>query len=477
MGLAAMATQFRILMGKNALLGVRNFKGTVTQLATPIVVCLILWLFQLLSDAVLSRSTEFPVPQDVPKLARCPESREGNCTTLLYAPVSVEWVISVMSVLAAQNGLDMGHDVAALNNGTTNLDGTWCIDNSSAPFSAEDYIDPTQHIPNFDFVSQLYTHGHTAFPCAFFRDNETLIEFLLANPASVQNAVMFPSAYLNLSFPGLPEGANLSFGYQLYFNGTISKFPFNGNDHSIEAMLALDRSLLTVRRPSDVVDIQATWRSFPTPKPRLAGFDVVGSNGGIWFYIPGMAVFFILLVEIVTEKERRLRYGMQMMGLRDSVFWSSWFLTGVAYGAGSTLILCVSGVAFRFDLFTNCDFAVLLVLFFLFSLAMVSVALCLAAVIGHAKAAQTAGYTIILVGFVFQTILCSAYGSLIDLLFSPSLPAWVIIVRVVLMCYPPFNLAKAYYVSVSPDHRMRLMPRRGYFDACAGHLCARCRSV
>ena len=58
MGLAAMATQFRILMGKNALLGVRNFKGTVTQLATPIVVCLILWLFQLLSDAVLSRSTE-----------------------------------------------------------------------------------------------------------------------------------------------------------------------------------------------------------------------------------------------------------------------------------------------------------------------------------------------------------------------------------------------------------------------------------
>lgn len=41
------------------------------------------------------------------------------------------------------------------------------------------------------------------------------------------------------------------------------------------------------------------------------------------------------------------------------------------------------------------------------------------------KAAQTVGYSFILVGFVFQAILCSAYGGLIDLLLQPDVVFWV----------------------------------------------------
>ncbi len=35
---------------------------------------------------------------------------------------------------------------------------------------------------------------------------------------------------------------------------------------------------------------------------RIAGYDVVAANGGVWFYIPPMVTFFILLTEIVLEK-------------------------------------------------------------------------------------------------------------------------------------------------------------------------------
>lgn len=50
-----------------------------------------------------------------------------------------------------------------------------------------------------------------------------------------------------------------------------------------------------------------------------------------------------------------------------------------------------------------------------------------------------------LVGFVFQTILSSAYGGLIDLMLQSDVPFWLTIVRWVLTCYPPFNMAKAFY--------------------------------
>ncbi len=31
-------------------------------------------------------------------------------------------------------------------------------------------------------------------------------------------------------------------------------------------------------------------------------FDAVAANGGVWFYVPPMITFFILLTEIVMEK-------------------------------------------------------------------------------------------------------------------------------------------------------------------------------
>lgn len=55
------------------------------------------------------------------------------------------------------------------------------------------------------------------------------------------------------------------------------------------------------------------------------------------------------------------------------------------------------------------------------------------------------GYTCVLVGFVFQTILSSAYGGLIDLMLQSDVPFWLKIVRWVLTCYPPFNMAKVFY--------------------------------
>lgn len=75
---------------------------------------------------------------------------------------------------------------------------------------------------------------------------------------------------------------------------------------------------------------------------------------------------------------------------------------------------------------------------------MVCFAFWLSSLISSSKTAQTVGYAIILVGFVFQAIMSSGNGALVDMLWADDLPPWVLFVRWVLTQYPPFNFDKAF---------------------------------
>ena len=177
----------------------------------------------------------------------------------------------------------------------------------------------------------------------------------------------------------------------------------------------------------------------------MSGFSAVGWGGGYWFYLPPMFVFFTLLTEIVREKERKMRTIMATMGLSNAVYWTAWFLQGLVFCALSSAVLIACGLLAGFDVFLNCNLAVLFALFFLFGAAMAAGALLVSTLLRTAKAAQTFGYGIVLVGFVLQTILSTGYGALIFVFYSEGLPAWAVWIRRALNLYPPFNMSLAYY--------------------------------
>lgn len=54
--------------------------------------------------------------------------------------------------------------------------------------------------------------------------------------------------------------------------------------------------------------------------------------------------FTIILNYIVYEKENKLREGMRMMGLKDSVFWISWFIPNAIIALISTLMVICGGL-------------------------------------------------------------------------------------------------------------------------------------
>lgn len=185
-------------------------------------------------------------------------------------------------------------------------------------------------------------------------------------------------------------------------------------------------------------------KDFPITLLRFSQLSIANQSGGTLYFIPPMIVFFVLLTDIVAEKESKLRVGMKMMGLSNAAYWASWYTHGIIMVFLVTGIQYLAGLACGYTFFTHSNAFSVLSLFWTFGLAMIAVAFFLSTVIASSKTAQTVGYAIILVGFVFQSVLNSLNGLLVDFMWLRDAATWIVAVRYLLSSYPPFNLAKAW---------------------------------
>ncbi|KAI4454722.1 atp-binding cassette transporter subfamily a abca [Holotrichia oblita] len=76
-----------------------------------------------------------------------------------------------------------------------------------------------------------------------------------------------------------------------------------------------------------------------------------------------------LLILIVGEKENKIKEGMKIMGLRDSVFWLSWFIIYGIFVLFLSVICCV--LLFTLRVFTNTNFLLIFLLVLLYSLSII----------------------------------------------------------------------------------------------------------
>lgn len=180
--------------------------------------------------------------------------------------------------------------------------------------------------------------GFDCLPCTFVQDNATVANFMMDHPNATQNSLFFIGPYLEkymrtstadianhliltVSTAELGLVFDLNDSYILYYNFTMGQYPFFEIDHTMQLKRALDEATLrrslagsgpappvcgsdvTGRREagavnSSCVQMDVDWSHFPTPVPRIHGFDVVAADGGIWFYVPPMITFFIVLTEV-----------------------------------------------------------------------------------------------------------------------------------------------------------------------------------
>lgn len=189
--------------------------------------------------------------------------------------------------------------------------------------------------------------------------------------------------------------------------------------------------------------INVKTQSYPQTEFRFfEGFDIVDQQGGIYFFIAPIITFIVLLNEITTEKEKRLRQGLSVVGVSHFTYWLHWIILAVVYALIVTFSIIAGGHLFNFKVFTRAPILVHFVLFFVFTLAMEFFALFVYTLVPTVKVANTVGYGILLLGIVMQLFLSNAailqylYDTTNDLIYRVIVSAFLV--------YPAFSFTAIY---------------------------------
>jgi len=141
-------------------------------------------------------------------------------------------------------------------------------------------------------------------------------------------------------------------------------------------------------------------------------FPVIGNEGfgemGMMYYAPvvffciSMVIFIHILSSVISEKETKVRYSMEMMGLKRSIYWASWAILYIIYYALNALFTVILGKLFSYSFFVKTDFMVLFISFFLYGIAMGAAALFITTLVNRTKTGVLIGIGILIIGFIIN---------------------------------------------------------------------------
>uniref|UniRef100_A0AAR5Q584 ABC transporter domain-containing protein n=1 Tax=Dendroctonus ponderosae TaxID=77166 RepID=A0AAR5Q584_DENPD len=124
-----------------------------------------------------------------------------------------------------------------------------------------------------------------------------------------------------------------------------------------------------------------------------------------------------LLILIVGEKEQKIKEGMRIMGLYDSVFWLSWFIIYAIFVLLLTIICCT--LLFALNIFTNTCFIMVFMLIFMYCLSIIMFGFMLTPFFDKSR---TAG----ILGNFAVTILSLLYFIQVFVRDSSSVALWIV---------------------------------------------------
>jgi len=198
-----------------------------------------------------------------------------------------------------------------------------------------------------------------------------------------------------------------NYRYQVLYNSTAH---FNISDSFSTKIVGVARGLdeAIVKYANGNKNISTNFNI------ELKDFPVIGYEGiGEYFmsyYAPtvffciSMVIFINILSSIVSEKETKVRYSMEMMGLKRSVYWASWSILYLVLYFLNTLAIVIIGKLFGYSLFVKTDFIVLFVVFFFYGVAMGATAMFITTLVRRTRTAVLIGISILIIGFIINYV-------------------------------------------------------------------------
>ncbi|KAF9183513.1 ATP-binding cassette sub- A member 1 [Haplosporangium sp. Z 11] len=398
-GFAIGLRQLWTMLKRNTILQIRYRRSTIAQtLVGPILFLFLLWILQEADTKVQLRSNYHPEPWALPGISQCQGRTPSDpCINIMFTPDTPE----VRQILTALSSRNQQREPAA----------------------------------NLDFEKAMTASDLTTLPTTTLGmvpvpSGQFIYDYTLQNPNTTRFGIEF----------SIVEGPPKNFVYQTWFNFTNTANltdPFG--DSMLSLTRAVDEAILLVT-DSSTADLSVSLKDFPLVPPKATNDLVVSSLGPMFFFCSMMIVFICVLNQVVAEKELHLRHSMQMMGLKTIVYWASWWLSNALLVFVSAIVTVGFGIAFDFVVFTNSNFLVMLITFFLFGVSMVSMAFWITTMVKASRTAILIGIFLFIIGLLFESMVFS--NSFVGYIwYDSSTPS---VARYCLMFIPFFNFGKIF---------------------------------
>lgn len=472
--------QIKILLWKNYLVSKRNLKSTLFQLLTPMCVCLVLYCLQSIFTDYTSSFVKYNPEQEQLIVNKCTYPKD--CVTVSFGLTNydniaehilkVNTVENVMREFANINNLAYNTDVKPVyynknsqkeekenineyKSSITNI-------NNIEPIEFTKYIEKNMNKTQYGVVfcvNQMNYGGEMGITADGEGNN---------NSTAKMSNMSFPSMKIPCEFTTILDKRNKEMlMYNIFYNLTNSPNEFLTTnkegipfDHTLIALKSgIDSAIIRVynkkkgilnndlmHSEGDSINplINVSYSGYPLTENRfLEGADITSSQGVFYFFFVPITSFVIILLDIVKEKDMKLRKSLRLIGMLDISFWISWYITAFIYSLIVSSFLVAMGYILQFSLFTKTPFIIIFSLFTLFTLSMQCLSFFLSTILKSLKAAYTASYGIVLLGLVMQSVL--ADPALIKFLYTSDVPEWVKWVIYWFEFYPPYNFSKAYH--------------------------------
>ena len=420
---------------------IRRNKGYCWSfMLSPIAVILFMIVYQSIYEQYVIDNTFVDFPEiDVGGIPKCSGPRD--CVSLGIYTIGTQeaWMTNIKEIIAKKNNLQPDVDVKMIGQGT--------------PKDLQSYINANENKTQI-FLVFCNTEWHVSL-------GDTQKEGEAGQPTD-----------LNLNIPCQFEhmsGKKLVF-YTLVMNATMGYtspifrsflYPMAYNPVSVNAKKEVDEALILHfgkesksdldHKITDDFKYRVTSQGYPVSTQRIfENFDFFSMRGSFFFYMPIAVSFLIMVTELNYEKDKGIKLFMISAGMKSGEYWLGWLIVNAFLSMYISLSICIICMLLRVRLFVMVPFIYMMVLFFLSTFGMNSIAYLINTLSYSKSLRQASSYGFLLISFFFQIFFSTPNST--NVFYSQNYHSFSIsVLRYVLRWYPGYNYTKlmADYVKVS----------------------------
>ena len=411
------------LIKKSLIVFFRHYKTTILVLSSPITTCLILILLQFFlrrwSSTFIDKN---PPIIDIEKIRKCPFPNDCVTITALVLDNSenqenMEEAETIMKYVSLENDLKYGKDIIL----------------SKKLKSYGDFADYLENNKNKTYFGVIFCYNYldTEFysrkfniPCKpqFAPDGKDYKFYTI-----VYNITNGPNDFLQMPYEPRKK------------DGLLMKLKLDIDNAFIE--IYHNKTKKTEDDPPPKISVQ--YSHYPRTEHRYFGqSSIVNNFGGPFFFLIPLTLYVLILIDVVREKQTKLRKSLLIIGMTNLSFWTSWLIISIIFSFFLILLFFAVVYALRWELFVNTPFPIMFGLFFIITIDLQLIAFIMSTLIKNVKTAYASAFCFIIVAMVINFIFLNPF--IYQTLFTEGVGVGTKIFKVFLYIFCPYSFSKAY---------------------------------